>query len=142
MTALARALGRPLTGRDQPVPNSRDRQHTTVLPPAAPFPIIVTIVGPAAATEEINRFAIEQEHNGRIVVVPHVRPSLDFSDVTAWNEIHQARLHELALRKIDIADEVLVVGSDEQLGTTIREQIAYAQGLRKPVHRRVPVLVS
>jgi hypothetical protein len=113
-----------------------------VLPPAAPFPIIVTIVGPAAATEEINRFAIEQEHNGRIVVVPHVRPSLDFSDVTAWNEIHQARLHELALRKIDIADEVLVVGSDEQLGTTIREQIAYAQGLRKPVHRRVPVLVS
>jgi hypothetical protein len=115
-------------------------QVTAVLPPAVPFPVIVTILGPAQYAEEINRLAVQHEIKGQIAVVPHVRPSLDLVDAAAWNDYYQVRLYELTLRKIDMADEVIVVGPDEQLGETLQEEIAYAESLRKPVRRWDPTL--
>lgn len=112
-------------------------QHAAVLPPAVPYPMIVAILGPAWSSGTINAVAVEQELAGRLVLMPHVRPSEDLPDAAEWNERHQARLHELALRRIDAADEVIVVGPDKHLGDAIHEQIAYAISLHKPVRRRV-----
>jgi hypothetical protein len=110
-------------------------QPAGTLPPAVPFPFIVAIVGPADHAAEMDRLAAEAELAGRLPVVPHVCPSRNLPDVLEWNDYHQARLYDLALRRIDMADEVIVVGSDQELGDAIRGQIAYAESLRKPVRR-------
>jgi hypothetical protein len=110
-------------------------QTTAVLPPAVPFPVIVAIIGPAECAKAIDAVAAEQELHGRIAVVSHVRPSVAFPDAATWNECYQARMYELALRRIDMADEVIVVGD------AIHGQIAYAQSLHKPVRRRAVAVI-
>lgn len=110
-------------------------------PPAAPFPMIVTILGPSSRNLHITCLAIELELQGLIPVMSHVRPPLDIEDaedIERWNTYYQPHLAELALRRIDMADEVYVVGTDAELGETIRAQIDYARSLRKPVRRWTP----
>lgn len=108
-------------------------------PPAAPFPVIATIIGPSSRNLHISCLAVELELKGWIAVVPHVRPPLDLpEDIELWNTRYQAELLALALRKIDMADEVYVVGTDAELGEAIQEQIGYAASLHKPVRRWVP----
>ena len=116
----------------------RQGTHTSAaaLPPAAPFPRIAVILGPSSRNLHISCLAVDLELKGRIAVVPHVRPPLDLAeDIELWNAYYQAALHTLPLRKIDLADEVYVVGTDAELGDTIAEQIAYARSLNKPVRR-------
>jgi hypothetical protein len=49
-----------------------------------------------------------------------------------------ARLDELHLRKIDLADEVFVLNVDGYIGESTRREIAYAMSTGKPVHYLEP----
>lgn len=47
-------------------------------------------------------------------------------------------LDELHMRKIDLADRVLVLNEDGYMGQSTRNEIAYAQALGKPIDYLVP----
>jgi hypothetical protein len=119
----------------------RQRTHAmaAALPPAVPFPMIVVIVGPSSRNFHMTALALHLELHGRIPVMSHVRPPLDLpEDIELWNSHYQPELHELALRRIDMADEVYVVGTDAEIGEAIQAQIDYARSLHKPVHYWLP----
>jgi hypothetical protein len=110
-------------------------------PPAAPFPAIVAILGPASRVVQATCLAIELELQGRMTVMSHVRPPLDIEDaddIERWNTHYQPRLAETALRRIEMADEVYVVGTPTEIGETIRAQIDHARSLHKPVRHWTP----
>jgi len=106
---------------------------------AAPFPLLVTICGSMRFAEQMHAVAVEESLAGRIVVLPHVdlakhRP--------AWPEFvrdrYKAELDELHRRKIDMADEILVVCPGGYVGESTAAEIAYAESLCKPVRRWDP----
>ena len=51
-----------------------------------------------------------------------------------------AKLDELYLRKIDLADEVLVINVDNYIGASTQKEIAYARAQGKPIRWLVHVI--
>lgn len=111
-------------------------QSRPPLPPAVPFPVIVTICGSMRFAEQMRAAAVEETLAGRIVILPHVDLSRDRPE---WPEFVQDRykadLDELHRRKIDMADEILVVCPGGYIGESTRAEIEYATRLRKLVRR-------
>ncbi len=73
---------------------------------------IVLSIGAASGTDD--------EHFGNL-------------DRASYDQVKE-ELDELHLRKIDLADEVLILNVDGYLGTSTRRELAYARSLGKPVH--------
>lgn len=46
---------------------------------------------------------------------------------------HKSMLDELHLRKIDLADEILVLDVNGYIGESTAKEIAYAESLKKPI---------
>lgn len=67
---------------------------------------------------------------GSIVLAPTVF-TYDGDQITMAQELELAELH---LRKIDLADEVLVLDTDRYVGELTEREIAYARKQRKPVY--------
>ncbi|WP_047892949.1 hypothetical protein [Micromonospora sp. RV43] len=68
--------------------------------------------------------------NGRIVLAPGVFGHADGIEPT---DQEKTLLDALHLRKIDLADEVLVVNPGGYIGDSTRNEIAYAQRAGKPI---------
>jgi hypothetical protein len=66
---------------------------------------------------------------GAIVVAPGVFPRAE----DHLTDEQKAALGDLHLRKIDLADRVLVVNPGGYLGESTRREIAYARAAGKPV---------
>jgi hypothetical protein len=84
-----------------------------------------------------------REHNLRLTIAGHIVLSIGCdlrSDHELWRDLDQpaierlkASLDELHKRKIDLADEVLVLNVGGYIGDSTRSEIGYAEALGKPV---------
>jgi len=99
-------------------------------------PRIVCLCGSMRFEEQMREAARVESINGLIVVGPMVNMKHPHPlwDETADVEQIKTDLDALHKRKIDLADEILVV-SDETgyVGDSTRSEIAYAHALGKPV---------
>ncbi|WP_053712927.1 hypothetical protein [Streptomyces sp. XY413] len=97
------------------------------------LPRIVAICGSTRFMAEMAEADVRETKAGRIVV----KPGCDLKSPHAlWSDPVEAealkvRLDELHRSKIELADEVLVVG--DYIGDSTRAEIAYARSLGRPV---------
>jgi hypothetical protein len=104
--------------------------------PASARPRIICLCGSTRFEQDFRRVAAELTLGGAIVVKPDVFMNDGHADkahlppVTA--EVKQA-LDALHFRKIDLADEVLVLNIGGYVGESTRREIDYARGHGKPV---------
>lgn len=114
---IGRTDGYPFDLKDWPVP---DR------------PEIVCICGSARFVAEMSAANRDLTLAGVIVVAPGVFPRADEAAQFITDE-HKTALGALHLRKIDLADRVLVVNPGGYLGESTTREIAYARATGKPV---------
>jgi hypothetical protein len=95
-------------------------------------PEIVCICGSTRFTREIRAANHELTFAGVIVVAPGEADELVTDE-------EKTRLDALHLRKIDLADRVLVVNPGGYIGESTRKEIAYARAKGKPVSFTDPV---
>ncbi|MEU8821403.1 hypothetical protein [Actinoplanes sp. NPDC048796] len=97
-------------------------------------PEIVCICGSARFLDEIGAANRELTLAGVIVVAPAVFPRGEErgTDEPITGE-QKAVLGDLHLRKIDLADRVLIVNPGGYVGESTRREIAYARAAGKPV---------
>lgn len=94
-------------------------------------PEIVCICGSARFAEEMREANRDLTFAGVIVVAPG-----EAGEVISVEQ--KALLGVLHLRKIDLADRVLVVNPGGYIGESTRREIAYARATGKPVSFTVP----
>ncbi|MBT2268045.1 hypothetical protein [Rhodococcus erythropolis] len=94
-------------------------------------PEIVCICGSARFAEEMREANRDLTFAGVIVVAPG-----EACEVISVEQ--KALLGVLHLRKIDLADRVLVVNPGGYIGESTRREIAYARATGKPVSFTVP----
>ncbi|MER7251828.1 hypothetical protein [Kribbella sp. NPDC000426] len=93
-------------------------------------PEIVCICGSARFSEEMLAANLDLTLAGAIVVAPSVFSRPDDRELSDEQKIALGALH---LRKIDLADRVLVVNPGGYLGESTTREIAYAHTTGKPV---------
>lgn len=89
-------------------------------------PEVVCICGSARFVEEIRKANGELTLSGIIVLAPGEMNGTDTDD-------QKAVLDALHLRKIDLADRVLVVNPGGYIGESTSREIDYARAAEKPV---------
>ncbi|MET9020985.1 hypothetical protein ABZV93_13455 [Actinopolymorpha sp. NPDC004070] len=106
-------------------------------------PRIVVLCGSTRFYEEFRRQNLRLTLDGAIVLSIGWETGADGDLVGAdgTDEVDEvkARLGALHLRKIDLADEVLVLNVDGYVGESTSREIAYATGIGKPVVYLHPV---
>ncbi|MEV0185852.1 hypothetical protein AB0I54_42290 [Streptomyces sp. NPDC050625] len=102
--------------------------------PAARPPIVV-LCGLTRYWEQLAEAALYETAADRIVLAPgcNLKQPHPLWATPAQADRLKPVLDDLHLRKIDLADEVLVVNPDGYIGDSTRREIAYAHRLRKPV---------
>ncbi|MFG2351880.1 hypothetical protein [Streptomyces phaeochromogenes] len=109
--------------------------HTT-----ASRPPIVVLCGSTRYWEQLNEANAYETAAGRIVLAPGCNLKQDHP---LWADPVQAErlkrvLDDLHLRKIDLADEVLVVNPGGYVGASTSREIAYARSVGKPIRYTHP----
>ena len=95
-------------------------------------PEIVCICGSARFVDEMRAANRELTLTGVIVVAPSEADGLITTE-------QKTALDALHLRKIDLADRVLVVNPGGYIGESVSREIAYARATGKPVSFTEPV---
>ncbi|MFJ3673724.1 hypothetical protein ACIPSE_45505 [Streptomyces sp. NPDC090106] len=103
-------------------------------------PTIVVLCGSTRFWDELTDAALYQTAAGRIVLSPGCNLKQPHP---LWNSPDQAdrlkqMLDTLHLRKIDLADEVLVVNPGGYIGDSTAREIDYARSLGKPIRYTHP----
>ncbi|TDD46938.1 hypothetical protein E1263_35585 [Kribbella antibiotica] len=93
-------------------------------------PEIVCICGSARFADEMSAANRELTFAGVIVVAPGFFPRADDQVIT---DEQKTALGDLHLRKIDLADRVLIVNPGGYIGEATTREIAYARATGKPV---------
>ncbi|WP_166845880.1 hypothetical protein [Isoptericola sp. BMS4] len=101
-------------------------------------PEIVCLCGSARFADEMSAVNRDLALAGVIVVAPAVFPSADDASGPLTDEQRTA-LGSLHLRKIDLADRVLVVNPGGYVGESTSREIAYARATGTPVSFTDPV---
>ena len=97
-------------------------------------PEVVCICGSTRFADEMNRANRDLTFAGAIVVAPGVFARADDRGGGERITLEQkAALDSLHLRKIDLADRVLVVNPGGYVGESTSREIAYARATGKPV---------
>jgi hypothetical protein len=91
------------------------------------FPTIVCLCGSTRFAETFNRVAHDETLAGRIVLRPEVVAHGAERDPQRVVDEVKARLDELHLRKIDLADEVLILNVGGYMGESARRELAHAR---------------
>ena len=99
-------------------------------------PEIVCICGSTRFADQMRAVNRELTFAGVIVVAPGVFQHADDESIT--NE-QKTALDALHLRKIDLADRVLVVNPGGYIGESTSREIAYARATGKPISFTDPV---
>ncbi|GAA5435436.1 hypothetical protein [Deinococcus aquaticus] len=106
-------------------------------------PRVVCLCGSVRFLAEFDAASLAETLAGRIVlsVGSHRQRDEDALAHPTGTERDAAldRLGELYLRKIDLADEVLVINPGGYVGDSTRREIAYAQQTGKPVRGLEPL---
>lgn len=107
------------------------------------FPKVVCLCG---STRFMNAFYVagwNETMKGNIVLSVGVVKNLITPDGEhageAFGDIVCRMLDELHLRKIDLADEILVLNVDGYIGKSTQNEIEYAQKTNKPIKYLEPV---
>lgn len=99
-------------------------------------PEVVCICGSTRFADEMRAANRDLTFAGAIVVAPGV---FSHADGNAITDEQKAALDLLHLRKIDLADRVLVVNPGGYIGESTSREIAYAQATGKPVAFTHPI---
>ncbi|MGI5132771.1 hypothetical protein ACQEVB_38625 [Pseudonocardia sp. CA-107938] len=99
-------------------------------------PEIVCICGSTRFVDQMHAANRDLTLAGAIVVAPGVFLRTENHEIT---EAQKAALDALHLRKIDLADRVLVVNPGGYVGESTSREIAYARATGKPVTFTDPV---
>ncbi|MFC0675559.1 hypothetical protein [Brachybacterium hainanense] len=108
---------------------------TTVPGDAPARPEVVCLCGSLRFAPEMAAAAWELSLAGSIVLAPGLAPD-GGAELTAEQRSALGVLH---LRRIDLADRVLVVNPGGYLGESVRQEIAYARAAGTPVSFTDPV---
>jgi len=138
--AVPRLAERTLTRRahdpDRPVPLTLTPKGHAALreSPQPARPPVVCLCGSTRFVAEFNRQRKNLTEDGRIVLsIEIVTTQTPGTDPQHASPALKARLDELHLRKIDLADYVLVINVGGYTGESTRSEIAYARDCGKPV---------
>lgn len=101
-------------------------------------PEIVCLCGSARFATELRAAERALSLAGAVVLAPSLAPGHPGSGDTLTDE-QRAALGALHLRKIDLADRVLVVDPGGYVGASTRREIAYARATGTPVAFTEPV---
>ena len=89
---------------------------------------IVCICGSMRFSDEMVKQSVKETLSGHIVLMPHVIKPEGLNPAVA------EALDELHLKKMDMADEVIVITGDEgYVGKSTSHEIKYAELLRIPI---------
>ncbi|WP_219826030.1 NUDIX domain-containing protein [Nonomuraea typhae] len=117
--------------------------HDLVRDFCGPRPEVVVLCGSTRFTVAYADAELAETLAGRIVLSIGCNTKSDhelFADLSSGElEAIKRELDELHLRKIDLADQVLILNQDGYLGASTRAELAYARLLRKPVRWLEPV---
>ena len=94
------------------------------------FPRIVCLCGSLRFIDQIEQANVTETLAGRIVLT--VGASANLGEIELSDE-EKARIDELHDRKIDLADEILVVDVGGYIGESTRREIEHARSLGRPV---------
>ncbi|MFJ4633564.1 hypothetical protein [Streptomyces sp. NPDC088847] len=108
--------------------------------PAPPRPPIVVLCGSTRFWDQFADAALYETAAGRIVLAPgcNLREPHPLWDTPEKAEQLKRILDDLHLRKIDAADDVLIVNPGGYIGDSTRREIAYARSLGKPIRYTHP----
>ncbi|MFF7987014.1 hypothetical protein ACFZDK_49410 [Streptomyces sp. NPDC007901] len=104
-------------------------------------PKIVVLCGSTRYWDELAEANGYETAAGRIVLAPGCnlkQPHPLWADPTQADRLKEV-LDDLHLRKIDLADDVLVVNPGGYIGQSTRREIEYARSLGKPIRYTHPV---
>lgn len=104
-----------------------------------PFPNIVCLCGSTRFAEAFNEAAERETLAGKIVVRPEVVTYSVERDPQLVAPAIKERLDELHRRKIDLADEVLVINVGGYIGDSTTREVIYAMDHDKPIHYLEPI---
>jgi hypothetical protein len=101
------------------------------------FPIIVCLCGSTRFWRTFQQASLQETLAGKIVLSIGAASGTDddhFGNLPReeYNQV-KAMLDELHLRKIDLADEVLILNVDQYIGESTRRELEYALIKRKKV---------
>ncbi|MGW3983809.1 hypothetical protein [Streptomyces mirabilis] len=108
---------------------------------SASRPKIVVLCGSTRYWDQLAEANLYETAAGRIVLAPGCnlkQPHPLWADA-AQADRFKTVLGDLHLRKIDLADEVLVVNPGGYIGESTRREIDYAHSLGKPIRYTHPV---
>lgn len=107
-------------------------------------PKIVCLCGSTRFYEEFQKTNYEETMGGRIVLsvgfFPHAQREVHGEEIGCTVEQKKA-LDELHLRKIDLANEILVINKDGYVGESTSNEIRYAKQIGKKIRWRFPHLI-
>lgn len=95
-------------------------------------PTIVCLCGSTRFKQQFIDANFRETMTGKIVLSVGWFSHAD-AEVYAPTEKEKAALDELHMRKIDLADEVLILNVGGYMGESTRRELAYAESLGKPV---------
>lgn len=100
-------------------------------------PTIVTLCGSTRFSEAYQQANLQETLAGKIVLTIgcNMRSDHEFFEGKSQEELIdiKERLDQLHLRKIDLADEVLILSEKGYIGSSTRKEIDYALSLGKPI---------
>jgi hypothetical protein len=99
-------------------------------------PTIVCLCGSTRFTLDFAKTNMAETLAGRIVLAPGVFGHDDYppgATSAVASELVKGDLDTLHFRKIDLADEILVVNPGGYVGSSTRREIEYAEATGKPV---------
>ncbi|GAA5446334.1 hypothetical protein Ddep01_00070 [Deinococcus depolymerans] len=108
-------------------------------------PRVVCLCGSVRFLAEFDAASLAETLAGRIVLSVGSHRQRDEDALSHLRSVEREaaleRLGELHLRKIDLADEVLVINPGGYVGESTRREIAYARQTGKPVRSLEPLTV-
>lgn len=102
-----------------------------------PKPTITVLCGSTRFYDQFQQANYDLTMAGHIVLsvgfYPHAKAEHGHGEGVGHDSTEKVALDELHKRKIDLADEVLVLNIGGYIGDSTRSEIAYAEKLGKPV---------
>ncbi|GLV56333.1 hypothetical protein KDH_31740 [Dictyobacter sp. S3.2.2.5] len=105
--------------------NHTNTKGTYLLAVSEDFPTIVCLCGSTRFSDAFKKANLQETLAGKIVL--SIGCDFQSDDALGLTEEDKARLDILHLRKIDIADEILVLNVGDYIGQSTSREIAYAR---------------
>ncbi len=99
---------------------------------------IICLCGSVRFKEEFQKQELICLNNGQIALLPCCM-FIDIQREVGENSDYKIKADELHKRKIDIADEILILNVNGYIGNSTKSEIEYAQKINKPIIYLEPI---